>query len=90
MKSAKKFDLMNSISWKNEFWSHEIRPPDPKSIKFISWTLFKYKSETYLRRHNYFCCSQLLLLLSGNEWKWIEYKLFTSSWFTFNVEIIWF
>jgi len=32
MKSAKKFDLMNSISWKNEFRSHEIRPPDPQSL----------------------------------------------------------
>ena len=32
MKSEKKFDLMNSISWKNEFRSHEIRPPDPQSL----------------------------------------------------------
>jgi len=32
MKSAKKFDLMNSISWKIKFWSHEIRPPDPESL----------------------------------------------------------
>jgi hypothetical protein len=31
IKSAKKFDLMNSISWKIEFRSHEIRPPDPES-----------------------------------------------------------
>ena len=31
MKSAKKFDLMNSISWKNEFQSHEIWPHDPES-----------------------------------------------------------
>ncbi len=27
----KKNDLMNSTSWKNEFQSHEIRPPDPES-----------------------------------------------------------
>jgi hypothetical protein len=31
MKNDKKLDLMNSTSWKNEFWSHEIRPPDPES-----------------------------------------------------------
>ncbi len=31
MKSAKKFDLMNSISWKIKFRSHEIWPPDPES-----------------------------------------------------------
>ena len=35
MKSAKKFDLMNSITWKNEFWSHEIRPPDPEPSQVI-------------------------------------------------------
>jgi hypothetical protein len=28
MKNGKKFDLMNLTSWKNEFQSHEIRPPD--------------------------------------------------------------
>ncbi len=32
MKNDKKLDLMNSTSWKNEFWSHEIPPPDPESI----------------------------------------------------------
>ncbi len=25
-----KFDLMNSISWKKQFRSHEIQPPDPE------------------------------------------------------------
>ena len=32
MKNEKKFDLMNSTSWKSEFWSHEIWPPDPESF----------------------------------------------------------
>jgi hypothetical protein len=40
MKSAKKFDLMNSISWKSDFWSHEIWPPDPESNS--CWTDYYY------------------------------------------------
>jgi hypothetical protein len=40
MKSAKKFDLMNSFSWKNEFWSHEIRPPDPESLCDLQKVLY--------------------------------------------------
>jgi hypothetical protein len=32
MKNEKKFDLMYSTSWKSEFRSHEIRPPDPESF----------------------------------------------------------
>ncbi len=35
MKNDKKFDLMNLTSWKNEFWSHEIRPPDPEPKNYI-------------------------------------------------------
>ncbi len=35
MKSNKKFHLMNSTSWKNEFGSHEIRPHDHFPSKLI-------------------------------------------------------
>ncbi len=38
MKNDKKFDLMNSTSWKNEFRSHEIRPPDPEPTqRHFNW-----------------------------------------------------
>ncbi len=37
MKNEKKFDLMNSTLWKREFWSHEIRPPDPESLKGLPY-----------------------------------------------------
>ncbi len=35
MKNEKKFDRINSTTWKNEFWSHEIQPPDPLIQKCI-------------------------------------------------------
>ncbi len=44
MKNEKKFDLMNSTSWKNEFPSHEIRPPDPESPKHCHHFLFRLLS----------------------------------------------
>ena len=42
MKNDKKFDLMNLTSWKNEFWSHEIRPPDhfPNSLTWMEKNKF--------------------------------------------------
>ncbi len=67
MKSEKKFDLMNLISWKNEFWPHEIRPPDPQSIyrvnqlklwnsnKFQSFVWKSYGLEKYYLEWTYSC-----------------------------------
>ncbi len=43
MKNGKKFGLMNSTSWKNEFWSHEIRPPDPEPTLGVCLLNLLYK-----------------------------------------------
>jgi len=58
MKIEKKFDLMNSISWKNEFRSHEIRPHDhfpenrgPNSCR----THMGHNYRTYCKRGESFC-----------------------------------
>ena len=43
MKNDKKFNLMNSTSWKNEFRSHEIQPPDPGSPHTLWWYQKSFK-----------------------------------------------
>jgi hypothetical protein len=64
MKTAQKFDLMNSISWKSEFWSHEIQPPDPEPIKKY---FFKLPKSYFLKLSSiYFSLTEIM--------KWADYK----------------
>ncbi len=73
MKNEKKFDLMNLTLWKNEFRSHEIRPPDhfPKNLQHKNnfrdclqlvniWKYFYSNLNTVVLKHSLLTsCSQI-------------------------------
>ncbi len=75
MKNEKKFDLMNSTSWKNEFWSHEIRPLDPESnyqfgINFELHIVHQHCIQTphaYQKKLNFLFCILWFLSTTSHE-----------------------
>ena len=84
MKTAKKFDLMSLISWKNQFRSHEIWPPDPEPISGLDLRIhsrigipYHTTQQFHSFNYDYNCFVYFFIIRRKEKMKWNKTNLCT-------------